>query len=324
MAFCFRIRFDLSERSIIDSSATELSLADPVEGKEVRLKAGREAPELKKAKEVLLLGRPFDSEEGAVAAAERWVEVLRRAFAKVNLGADFGPETQRSTFTALGLQGLEGELGKRVLNDVHGISVFKCDPKPLFVRLPMEIQIGPDADRLGAAIAATVDEGASMTRAEKLAYDLYAASFFERVPEARFMMLMMAVETMIDPKPRSAQVRGHIDGLITTTRESSLPKTEIESIVSSVQWLQDESIGQAGRKLASRLGGRRYLDEPNSESATQFFTRCYTLRSRLVHGSNPRPSAEEVGLRAAHLEHFVANLLSTTSDRSDSAPRPPT
>ncbi len=313
MAMCFRIRFNLSERSRINSPETELSLADPVEGKEVRLKAGGEASELKKAREVLLLGRPFDSETDARAAAERWIGVLRRAFSKVNLGADFGPETQRSTFTALGLQKLEGELGRRALNDVHGISVFKCDPKPLFVRLPMEIQVGPDADQLGTAIAKTVDEGVLMTRAEKLAYDLYAASFFERSPEARFMMLMMALETLIDPKPRSAQVRGHVEAFITATRGSRLPKAEIESIISSLQWLQDESIGQAGRKLAARLGGRRYLDEPNSESAPQFFTRCYTLRSHLVHGSNPRPSDEEVGHRAAHLEHFVANLLSMPS-----------
>jgi hypothetical protein len=45
------------------------------------------------------------------------------------------------------------------------------------------------------------------------------------------------------------------------------------------------------------------------ESASTFFTRCYELRSQLVHGHFPRPASGEVGTRAASLEGFVGDVL---------------
>lgn len=309
MAICFRIRFDFSERSRIKSDEPELSISDPVEGKTVRLKAGQGALALSEAREILLLGEPSVDEAQAKAAAERWVGILQRGLARVNVGADFGPEVPRSTFTEAGLQMLEGQSGVRTLNDVHGISVFDNEPKPRFVRQHFELQIGVEPERLASAIEETVAEGSVMSQTERLAYELYAASFFERWPEARFMMLMMAVETLIEPAPRSTKVREHVAELIAQTRVSNLPRAEIDSIVGSLGWLEGESIGQAGRRLAGCLGDRSYLDEQDSESAEQFFTRSYALRSALVHGHDPRPTSEEIGYRAAHLEHFVTDLV---------------
>lgn len=46
------------------------------------------------------------------------------------------------------------------------------------------------------------------------------------------------------------------------------------------------------------------------ESPTKFFTRCYDMRSRLVHGLDPRPSRGDVDKRAAELERFTSHLLS--------------
>lgn len=286
-----------------------MSISDPVEGKNVRLKAGQGAQALSDAREILLLGEPFVDEVQAKASAERWVSILQRALACVNVGADFGPEVPKSTFTEAGLQTLEGQFGVRTLNDVHGISVFDNEPKPQFVRQHFELQIGVDAERLASAIKETVSKGSVMSQTERTAYELYAASFFERWPEARFMMLMMAVEMLIEPMPRSTTVRELVAELISQTRGSDLPRDEIDSIVGSLRWLENESIGQAGRRLAGLLGDRSYLDEQDSESAEQFFTRSYALRSALVHGHEPRPTAEQIGYRAAHLEHFVADLL---------------
>ena len=44
--------------------------------------------------------------------------------------------------------------------------------------------------------------------------------------------------------------------------------------------------------------------------ARKFFKVCYEIRSRLVHGQAPRPTRDEVGAVAAHLENFVGDLLS--------------
>jgi len=46
------------------------------------------------------------------------------------------------------------------------------------------------------------------------------------------------------------------------------------------------------------------------EKPQTFFTGCYEMRSRLVHGAYPRPSRGEVDRRAAALELFVRDILS--------------
>lgn len=116
-----------------------------------------------------------------------------------------------------------------------------------------------------------------MPERDQLAYDLYSAATAESSADARFALLMMAIETMLDPEPRSDGVRAQVDRLITETEASGLPENEIRSIVGNIRWLYDESISQAGRKLASRLGDREYMGEP----ARKFSTNSYTLRSRL-------------------------------------------
>jgi hypothetical protein len=194
-----------------------------------------------------------------------------------------------------------------VLNDVHGLMTFECEPQPRFLRLgPVIAMVSSPHQRLTEAMEAATRLNATITSRELLAYDLYAASFSESNADARFVMLMMAIETLIEPQPRSEEARAVVDTLIQATRSSSLPAGEVASIEGALDWLHSESISRAGRRLASRLGDRTY----QGDTPARFFTRCYDLRSRLVHGAEPRPTRAEVGGLAAGLEHFVGDLIS--------------
>jgi hypothetical protein len=303
MAFCFRIRFQLGARVSIDSPETHLLLTGP-NGEEVRLQPTAADTALKDASDLALRGYGYDDEAEAAAAADRWRGLVQKAFARVNLGADFGDRAPHGHLTKAGLEFFG--TGRRVLNDVHGTLVFECEPPPMFGRVGGRGVVGVTAERLMNALNAAIELGAVMSDRDQVAYDLYSASFSETSADARLAMLMMAVETLIEPQPRSDEVREHVDALIADTQASDLPDGEIQSIVSSLQWLRDESIGQAGRRLASRLGDRRYVDEQPG----RFFTKCYTLRSQLIHGHSPRPTRAEVDSRAAALELFVHDLLS--------------
>jgi hypothetical protein len=206
-------------------------------------------------------------------------------------------------------QQLEAELGRPVLYDNHGTLVFKESPWPRFVRVgPLGLSTGTPTDILQAAAKKARELNLNMPGREVLAYDLFAASFFRTGPDARYLMLMTALEALIDPQPRPTASVEHVERLIQLTRASDLSEHEIRSMVGSLEWLKDESIGQAGRRLSARLGERRYKD--GTETPGQFFTRCYSLRSSLVHGHVPRPAEGEVGARAASLEVFVGHLLS--------------
>lgn len=304
---CLRIRFSLGPRLKIDSEEFQVPIGDPVEGKNALLRGQRDTP-ISDSKHLSLMVQPFDAKDDAERAADRWIGILKTAFAHVAIGADFGGRAPTSVATSAGLQMLEAQWNQRVLNDVHGVSIYECQPEPLFARGEVDFVVGKPLARVVASVDRAIERRVTMSSRERLSYDLFAASTNESSADARFVMLMMAVETLIDPAPRDLAVRSHVEDLIETTRSASLPKSEIQSVVGTLDWLRQESIGQAGRKLAATLGDRKYMD--GSESSTQFFTRCYDLRSALVHGYDPRPSRETVGDRSASLERFVADLLS--------------
>ncbi len=145
---------------------------------------------------------------------------------------------------------------------------------------------------------------------EKTAFALYSGSMFvSSLADARFLMLMMAIETLIEQEFRSDAAVSHVNQLIHETQTAGLSTDETRSLVSSLEFLRQESIGGAGRQLVRGLGDRVYGNSVK-ESPAKFFTGCYNLRSNLVHGSHPRPTFSDVNERVAGLEMMVADLLS--------------
>jgi hypothetical protein len=217
-----------------------------------------------------------------------------------------------SSHTEHGLKWREEQLGRRVLNDVHGVLVFECEPPPAFVTMEITPLKKVQEDGVRTAVSAAAERNALMSGEDSVAYALYSASaLVAGSTDARFALLMMAAEALITPKPRGEAVQAHVDHLITETKKADIPDQEIKSILSSLDWLHAQSIGQAGRELAAKLGAREYL----GKTPSRFFTDCYTLRSRLLHGQHPVPSMQEVNQYAGPLEVFVADLLSLDLER---------
>lgn len=175
----------------------------------------------------------------------------------------------------------------------------------LFIGMSATGVRAPSFESLRNALQSTVDSTPELDDRERLAFDLYAASFSEESADARFLMLMMALETLVKQHPRNREAQDLIASFETTTRSSGLSQPDIDSISGALNTLRNESIGSAGRRLASMLRETGY----RGEDAKTFFTECYTLRSRLVHGDNTRPSQLEIGVRAASLETFVADII---------------
>jgi hypothetical protein len=299
------MRVMLPQRRSITTDNKELRIT-PAE--DVRLVALDDVDTLKDAKNLACVGRGYASADAARAAARRWRGLLERSFALMQLGGDFGDRAPGGGLSGEFRQQLEDELGRPVFYDNYGAMVFKESLWPRFVRMGANLSTGSPIDILTAAAEEARRLGLTMQEREGLAYDLFAASFFQTGPDARYLMLMTALEALIEPQTRPPASIEHVQRLIQLTRDSDLPEDETRSMVSALERLKDESIGQAGRRLAVRLGERRYKD--GAETPVQFFSRCYTLRSNLVHGHVPRPAEGEVGSRAANLEVFLGHLLS--------------
>ena len=125
-------------------------------------------------------------------------------------------------------------------------------------------------------------------------------------------MLVMAIEALVETEAREATVVAHVDDLISRTQAATLPANEIDSTVGSLRWLREESINQAGRRLVSVRVPRIY----GALEPQKFFTKCYKLRSRLVHGTQPTPSQDEVEApQLGPLRDMVSDLLQRPTPR---------
>jgi hypothetical protein len=312
MSHCFRWKIILSPTKRLGIDASDHTLYER-DAQRVWLgalnfkKNSTDRELLAEATEVVLRGSGHVSEDEATTAACRWRTVLELTFARRNIQADFGDRAPRgSGFSAAGIRMLEQETGRRVLNDAHALIVFECDPPPSFVRASALGALSVNATRLEQAVEAALSVELASPAAHSLSFDLYSASAFQPSTDARFIMLVMAVETLLDPQPRPEASRGHVEHLIELTQAADLSASERSSLLGSLEGLRLQSIGQAGRALAATLGDRTYMDMAPSK----FFAHCYELRSRLVHGATSRPERQEVDVPAAQLERFVADLLS--------------
>jgi hypothetical protein len=96
---------------------------------------------------------------------------------------------------------LEERTGRRVLNDDHALIVFECDPPPSFVSTSAQAFVSVNGTRLEQAVEAALTLEVASPRAHSLSFDLYSASAFQPSTDARFILLVMAVETLLDPQP---------------------------------------------------------------------------------------------------------------------------
>jgi hypothetical protein len=248
----------------------------------------------------------YTTEEEAKGAGEAYELALMFALARVRVGADFGYRTARGAFTPEGLKWLEQKVGERALNDVHGLMVYAAEPRPRFAMTKASALRGASAGDFLTAFKAAEAARARITDRERLAFSLFNASFFQPTADSRFLLLVMSIEALIEPTPRSAQSQAHVKSLIAATKAASIPPAERESMLGSIRWLNNESINQAGRRIVgSRLGSRLY----EGRTAVDFFSHVYQMRSNLVHGNQPYPTFEMVSAAAAPLEVFVSELL---------------
>lgn len=303
MTWCFRVRADIRTGCRLQLTEPEWTISQPDASIALTLKAV-DAPTIAAARRISLWGRGFADQEAAEHAARDWTSRLMAAFAAIRLGADFGGRAPQGHISAAALEEMSRN-GRRTLQDVHGFSVFECDPAPEFQPIPLytAVRSCPHA-KLEQALGDAITNG-GLSEERQVTYDLFAASFGLVSADARFALLMSALETMIATPPRPTASIRHVEHLIALTDSSGLPTAEIASMRGTLNWLKRESIGQAGKKLAATLAGRTY----DGKTPEAFFRDAYSTRSKLLHGDPPIPTRREVDRCAAAMEVFVADLL---------------
>lgn len=308
MSHSFRIRFNPSPRDAINTQSNEIVWEIPGLPGPLRLHNPEAGGAIVDAKRLVLTGSGYSSEGEALRTGQDFNDALMLSLVRCRIGADFGTRSPKSHVTDHGLAMFERQLSRRTLNNVHGLMVFETDPPPKFISASADPVRCMNEQIFSSAFLKLSLLKPKLAEREKLAITLFNSSFFRQSSDSRLLLLMIAIESLLVPRPRPENERAHVANLIEKTRTSDLPPKARSSMISALKWLENESISQAGRSLCEeRLADRTY----RGMSPSKYFTRCYSLRSALVHGGDPYPSFQQVSEEAATLEVFVSDLITS-------------
>ncbi len=237
-------------------------------------------------------------------------ERRRSGYSVSNLGVDFRARHVPPHLTEEGKQHLArlfGEHpGQRIESDVSDVSVFEEGGEPVrFIRMFAEGIQTVSQEIAPAAIRGSYDETADPDAAALVAIDMFGSYFHMPSTDAQFLSLMVALEALIVPLPFDSVRADAVASLITYVRTLDLDPSARDSLGARVSKLGEESIGQAGKRVATGLGDRLYGDR----DAPSFFTYCYKMRSVIVHGSEDRPDPAELHDATAALLSFTRDLI---------------
>ncbi|MGB5759032.1 MAG: hypothetical protein WBM50_19115 [Acidimicrobiales bacterium] len=306
MTHSFRFSYVTPSSPRVGAAEKELVLYDQ-DGCLVQMMA-LDADSLADAGKLAVVGAGYATEAAAHAAGIRWLEAVRAGLVKMALPADFGfwrgPRGGLSRYAREKAQEVDGV--DRVLNDGPGVFAYPTGGTTLFASTAANGTVHRDAEGLVEAVAEAWDFRVAAGEREMLAYDLFSGSFFQTSSDARFVMLVTAVEALIPGGDRSATVGRFVDECLQALDCSDLKPGEAQALSGQLAGLKRLSIGQGGQLLADRLGNRTYLDLLPRD----FFREAYTLRSDLVHGNHPRPDIADVRRWTGALERYVADLIS--------------
>ncbi len=147
----------------------------------------------------------------------------------------------------------------------------------------------------------------------EFAADLYLGSEFERSERARFVTFITVLEVLSRRTERPdwiqellAAWRAEVQGLLEDETQPDVRK-QVASLIGGLNELQKQSIGSAVRDLIKTKGQdeelQRIADDPIG-----FVSRCYDIRSRLMHDGRPPSDVDLAGVRG-QLGLLVRSIL---------------
>lgn len=266
MTYTFRLltRLAPQHRLAVESFDTMLHGIDGHHG--IRLQAFPKAA-LSEADHLLLIGSDYADEIQAAEGAQRALDALRRACARLHIGLDVA-------------------INDRPPNErVRPISPVSVSFSHAFAPT---VSVGINPGRLERAYQSSLAMSSAMTAAERLAYDLLALAWFATPAKVRLLLLFMSIEALVDQGSESDEVREHVTELMRLTSAApGLSHQQRRDILARLGWLKRQSIRAAGRALVQRELGNRLYD---GSHAVTLFDVAYDLRNAIAHGHVPAPS----------------------------------
>jgi len=318
--YIFRLRFTRSPQETLNLDEEKLALPTVEPSHQVLLQARDPEKSIKNSTSIVLGGKGWDQADEADRLGRFYTDVLSRTFTRLGHGADFGARAGRSFLYKGGLEYLRKLRGHPVLNDEHGLMVYEGTgiSDVGFVSIQANVTRSVTVERFLVVFKTALSRPREIGERERVALEFFNASFFQPSIDSRFLLLMGGLEALIVQSHRSQEVCKLVRRLVSVVEETDeIEVNERNVLKQSVGQLQRESIREAGRRLVREtLVGRTY----EGITPSDFFNRCYGIRSRLIHGEQPFPTLEEINGVFPQFQVMLSDLLST--DLLDVGPQP--
>jgi hypothetical protein len=306
MSFGFRVCFVLTAEGSLTSDEEFIPFVARRSGLSLKLSSGSAGASISKSDRFSISGGPFQTAEDAQAVAEQVrVALLYRATAN-RRGIDLGQQSLKGfAMSDHGRQYIAELLNVQAVREDHlGITVFRDDPKPKFVRINAQGLVSTAAQVMVDDLAAFIGHYRFASEKAEISAGIYAISHFVGRAPARFLLLFVSLEALFEPAARSEEAQKHVQSLIEATQHAPIPVEERDALASSLTFLKSKSIAQTGRDLAVKLlAGQTY----EGADAATFFSRVYKMRNSIVHKGNIEPEAIHSIL--GEMDRFVADLI---------------
>jgi hypothetical protein len=306
MSFGFRVCFTVTGEGSLTSDQEFISFVAKHTGHPMKLSSGTRGINIGNTHRFSVSGGPFETAESAQVAAEHVRVALLLRATKTRRGIDLGQQSLKGfSMSAYGKQYVADLLKVPAVQEDHlGITVFRDDPKPQFVRMNMKGLVSSPAQTLVDDLSGSIGHYKFVSEKAEVAAGIYAISHFVGRAPARFLLLFVSLETLFVPPARAKDAQEHVQSLIETTQKANISSDDRDAIASALTFLKARSIAQTGRDLVTKLlAGEKY----ESMDPATFFTHIYKMRNNMVHQGKIDPPVIHAIL--GETDRFVSDLL---------------
>lgn len=308
MSYSFRIHIKLPKNKGLNCNYNEFEIISDSISKPIKVKSANGENRIVDSEKLFFVCDGIPELDQAILEGKQVLNSIIWCFIASGFGIDFGTDASNFEIPSEKLVKLQQLLNyDRIHQDKLGLMVYESSPTPRFAQFEADLKKLDPVDNFINTFIKCFENQRDIGNDDLLSIKLYNSSFFEEIPESRFLLLVMSIEAIINCDKRADEVLNHVDKMIyMTNKNHNLSDGDKKSIIGSLGYLKNQSIGQAGRQLAKkRLGENKYDDL----SPVKFFDRVYSIRSKLVHGNSTPPSSYNLNKLSNELEKFVSDLL---------------
>ncbi len=148
---------------------------------------------------------------------------------------------------------------------------------------------------------------ANLSRRNMISYELYASSRFESSSRARFLLLVMSIESLTEQAPRTTEEQRLLDQVLSLiSADTNVSADGKSALGGAIRMLRNNSIGFSCRKLIEDAYAAGAVSD---SAAARHFSECYRIRGKIVH-SGVTPSPDQLTTESNRLEPTIRQLIS--------------